>query len=124
MLPKTGKDIPAESGTKYAVVIAAALKRELGDTHRATKTIMGWTGVNERTAKNWLSGMSGPSGDHLVQLASRSATVFEAFALSAGRESSVAAMRLVSARDKLLEMLETIIELTLTDGDKTINPHR
>jgi hypothetical protein len=114
MLPKKGKVFPSQPEAKYAVVIAAALKRELGESHRATKTIMGWTGVNERTAKNWLSGASGPSGDHLVSLVHHSTAVFEAFALMAGRENSIAAMRLVGARDKLLEMLETIIELTAT----------
>lgn len=113
MLPKKGKEFPREPEPKYAAVIAAALKRELGNTHRAIKTIMGWTGVNERTAKNWLSGASGPSGDHLVLLSQHSMTVFEAFALMAGRENSVAAMRLVNARDKLLEMLEVIVELSL-----------
>jgi hypothetical protein len=59
MLLKTGKRFPTRDGTNgggisYAEAIAAALKEELGDTHRATKTVMRWTGAGERTAKNWL----------------------------------------------------------------------
>jgi hypothetical protein len=69
----------------YALVVAAALHDQLGDTHRAIKTIERWTGASERTVKNWLAGSSGPSGEHLVALARNSDEVFEAFLILSGR---------------------------------------
>ena len=76
MFPKMGKTFPNEDGghierLKYQAAIAAALKRELGGSHRAIKTIMNWTGVSERTAKNWIAGSHGPAGEHLVGLIER-----------------------------------------------------
>ena len=65
MLPKKGRVLPA---TDYADVIAFALRGELGESHRAIKTVMRWTGASERAVKNWLSGASGPSGMHLVRI--------------------------------------------------------
>lgn len=65
MLPKKGRVLPA---TDYADVIAFALRGELGESHRAVKTVMRWTGASERAVKNWLSGVSGPSGAHLVRI--------------------------------------------------------
>ena len=56
---------------KYRQEIAAALKRELGGTHQAIKTLMKWTKVSERTAKNWLGGTNGPSGEHLIRMRSQ-----------------------------------------------------
>ena len=83
MFPKTGKVFPGgndrENGrTNYATMIATALRTELGDTHRATKTLMQWTGAGERTVKLWLSGVHGPGGEHLVVLMRESEAVFEA----------------------------------------------
>ncbi len=40
--------------------ITEALRAELGDTHRAVKTVTRWTGANERTVKNWLTGHARP----------------------------------------------------------------
>ena len=53
MFPKAGKKLPhrARSGDAYADAIAEALRTELGATHRATKTLMRWTGASERTAE-------------------------------------------------------------------------
>ena len=53
----------------YRKAIADTLRRELGPTHQAIKTVMRWTGASERTAKYWLSGERGPSGEHLIRLA-------------------------------------------------------
>ena len=60
MLPKKGKGFPKRDGkggggVSYAEAIATALRRQLGDTHQAVKTVMRWTGAGERTAKNWLT---------------------------------------------------------------------
>ncbi|MFA7587824.1 MAG: hypothetical protein WCY11_16795 [Novosphingobium sp.] len=73
MLPKKGRMLPpwdglARSAKDYAQLIADALRQEHGNTHRAVKTIMRWTGASERSVKNWLSGEFGPSGYFLMRL--------------------------------------------------------
>ena len=69
MLPKKGIVFPnGENLGPYPLAIAYALKCELGSTHQAVKIIRRWTGAGERTVKNWLAGISGPSGQHLVDL--------------------------------------------------------
>lgn len=82
MLPKRGKILPghtaaARSPTDFAIAVARALQSELGDTHRAVKTIMRWTGASERAAKNWLEGSAGPRGHYLIRLIAESDLVFE-----------------------------------------------
>ena len=89
-----------------------ALRDELGDSHRAIKTVMRWTGASERTVKNWISGASGPSGKHLIEIVRNSESVFATVMLLAGREQVVAAKKLVDARDTLAAMLEIIVGLT------------
>ena len=68
--PKKGKSFPkrgdpnssnGDGGTldatmNFALEIAAALERTLRDRNTRIKTAAGWTGANERTVKNWLSG--------------------------------------------------------------------
>lgn len=80
MLPKKGRMLHpwnglARSTKDYAQLIADALRQEHGDTHRAVKTIMRWTGASERSVKNWLSGEFGPSGYFLVRLCVKSPAV-------------------------------------------------
>lgn len=82
MLPKRGRILPshaaaARSPTDFANAVARALQSELGDTHRAVKTIMRWTGASERAAKNWLEGSAGPRGHYLIRLIAESDLVFE-----------------------------------------------
>lgn len=60
---------------EYRRAIAMALRAELGDTHRAIKSAMRWTGASERTVKYWLAGERGPRGDHLISLARHSDAV-------------------------------------------------
>ncbi len=72
-LLKTGKvlrhgETEASEAIDYSEAIASALRAELGDTHRAVKTVMKWTGASERAVKNWLSGESGPHGRYLVKI--------------------------------------------------------
>lgn len=55
--------------------IGQALSTELGASRRATKTVMRWTGVSDRTARSWLHGRVSPSGLHLLALAAYSAPV-------------------------------------------------
>lgn len=82
MLPKRGTILPghekaARSPADFANAVAMALQSELGDTHRAVKTIMRWTGASERAAKNWLEGSAGPRGHYLIRLIAESDLVFE-----------------------------------------------
>ena len=117
-VPKKGKVFPKEckvlhsgsegEGERYAVVIAAALRQDVGGTHRAIKTIVRWTGASERTVKYWLAGTSGPKGEHLVALAHRSDAVHEAFLRLAGREQAGAIGKVVHARDMLLQVISLL----------------
>ena len=105
ILPKKGNFFPKGS---YAVEISLALRQSLGNTHRAVKTLMRWTGASERTVKNWLSGSSGPSGEHLIALMHHSDEVLEAVLRLAGREQVLLAVKVFDARDKLIEALELL----------------
>ena len=76
VVPKRGTTVHlAADQARYRRAIADALRRELGPTHQAIKTAMRWTGASERTAKYWLSGERGPSGEHLILLAQHSDAV-------------------------------------------------
>ncbi len=97
--------------TAYPEAIAYALQNQLGSTHQATKTVMRWTGAGERTVKNWLAGISGPSGHHLVELIRHSDEVLEILLLLAGRKQVAVAKRLVDVRNKLMETVRQVDEL-------------
>jgi len=114
MLPKKGIVFPTgENPRSYAQAVAYALKCELGSTHQAIKIIRRWTGAGERTAKNWLAGTSGPSGQHLVDLIRNSDDVLTVLLILAGRQQVVAAQRLIDLRNKLAETVEQVDTLTL-----------
>jgi len=109
MLPKKGIVFPSDENLEpYSRAVAYALKCELGSTHQAVKIIMGWTGAGERTVKNWLAGISGPSGQHLVELVRYSDGVLAVLLVLAGREQAVAAQTLLDARNKLADAVEQI----------------
>lgn len=113
MFPKRGNRFPGtESDQIYAAVIAEALRRELGETHQAIKTVVRWTGASERTAKNWFSGARGPNGPHLVALASHSEAVFEALLVMLGKEALLAAKKVIDARHRLKEVVDLVYSLT------------
>jgi hypothetical protein len=117
MFPKTGKVLPARGNGPcdariYAATIGAALRDELGDTRRATKSLMQWTGASERTVKNWLAGSSGPCGRHLVDIMRHSNGAFAAMLVLSRREQSLAVEKLIAAREALIAMLEIITDLT------------
>jgi hypothetical protein len=112
MLPKKGIVFP--NGKKlgpYEAAVAYALKSQLGGTHQAVKVIMRWTGAGERTVKNWLAGVSGPNGQHLVELIRNSDEVLDVLLLMAGRRQIAAANKLLDARDKLAETIKQVDEL-------------
>lgn len=114
MIPKTGTVLPnarnrRDKTANYAKMVSAALRNDLGKTHRANKTVMRWTGARERTVRNWLAGTKGPSGEHLVTLLRHSQSVREVVLGGyAGYDRSFAANKLVAAREGLRELLECI----------------
>jgi len=115
MLPKTGRFLPGGGmppERRYAAAIAVALSAELGDTHRAVKTVMRWTGASERTVKNWFAGTTGPNGEHLIEVVRHSDAAFDTIMLLAGRKEVVAARKLADARETLVAMLELVVDLT------------
>jgi hypothetical protein len=97
-------------------MIAAALHRELEGTHRAVKTTMRWTGASERTAKNWIAGSHGPSGEHLIALMRHSDEVLIGLLTLAGRDEAIVALRLVEMRDRLEETRQLIDALIDREG--------
>jgi hypothetical protein len=110
MFPKKGKNFPggfrtARQGPNYVTVVATCLRKELGDTHQAVKTVMKWTGANERTVKNWLGGRYGPNGEHLIRLFRHSDEVLDALLRLAGREEVTATPELVTVRKVLAQAL-------------------
>jgi hypothetical protein len=113
MLPKKGNVFPGRSTPKeiYAGAIADALRTELGQSHRATKTLMKWTGASDRTAKNWLNGNCGPSGDHLITLAKESDTVLAALLGLAGRHGHMAGVELLTIRNHLWTTVQALDDL-------------
>jgi hypothetical protein len=113
MFPKKGNFFPGgndrENGSaSYASMIAQALRRELGSSHRATKTVMHWTGASERTAKHWLAGHHGPGGGYLIVLMRESEAVCEAILTAAGRRDAVIAARMLAAHGKVAEVMALV----------------
>ena len=121
MFPKKGNVLPNADGevrleVSYRQTIAAALQRELEGTHRAVKTTMRWTGASERTAKNWIAGSHGPSGEHLISLMRHSDEVLIGLLTLAGRDEAIVALRLVEMRDRLEETRQLIDALIDREG--------
>lgn len=113
MFPKTGKVFPQGNDlendtTTYPELISGALRSELGDSHRAAKTVMRWTGASERTAKHWLAGHHGPGGDYLVVLMEKSDAVFEVVLEAAGRQAAVIGARMLAAHGAMAEVIAMV----------------
>ncbi|HEY4311102.1 MAG TPA: hypothetical protein VGN12_16745 [Pirellulales bacterium] len=116
MFPKKGTTFPKvkfrqQSDEPYAKMISTALREELGETHRAAKTVMRWTGANERTVRNWLSGTKGPSGEYLVTIIRHSDSVFDALLHRAGRDKNIFGGRLTEAREGVRALLTALDRL-------------
>lgn len=123
MFPKKGNYFPNENQAgkgkvSYPAAIAAALRAELGDSYRAVKTVMRWTGASERTVKNWLAGRRGPRGEHLLALIRHSNVVLEIVLQLAGREQIIAGKALFDARNALADML-TQIDSWMNAGERS-----
>lgn len=118
MFRKRGSNLPGSPGPEtpgYATSIADALRTELGQSHRATKTLMRWTGASDRTAKNWLSGCCGPSGRHLIELARQSDTVLATLLGLAGRNRHMVGADLLAIRAALVTATELIEGLLVSE---------
>lgn len=115
MFPKRGKSFPisrdALTDIEFAQVIASALKVEFGSTRHGAKTIMKWTGVSQRTAKNWLNGTNAPSGVHLILLARESNAVLKAMMLLSDRPEMSLGASLLSLKRLLAETTAALDEL-------------
>src|SRR5216683_5287873 len=117
-LPKMGKELPMtprNGSIGYAAAIAEALTTELRGSNRAIKTVMRWTGASERTVKGWLSGTSGPNGEHLIALLQNSDTLLEQVLRLAGRDSLIDGRRLESLKNTMAQAVATI-EALLDQG--------
>lgn len=103
--PKMGNKLPLPTqetpGMCYEAIVAMAIRRELGGSHQAIKTLMKRTGASSRTVKHWLAGTTGPNGAHLVELMRHSDCVFEAVVRLAGREQALATLKVAEAREML-----------------------
>jgi hypothetical protein len=111
--PKMGNSLPLSgagwAGMSYEHAIALAVRRELGGSNRAIKTLMRRTGASARTAKNWLSGTTGPSGVHLVALMRSSDFVFDAVLRLADRKHASPNRRITEAKG-LLRQAASLLE--------------
>jgi hypothetical protein len=128
--PKKGKSFPKRGNSnssngdggslnatiKFALEIAAALDKTLQDRNTRIKTVAGWTGANERTVKNWLSGQYGPCGAHLVVLIEHSDEVLNAVLSMARRHDLVFAQKLVDLEHRMVELMSTVKELRSRGG--------
>ncbi|PHR61113.1 MAG: hypothetical protein COA47_06140 [Robiginitomaculum sp.] len=80
----------------------------VGGAGRAAKTITKWTGVNDRTAKNWILGYHGPSGEHLIELMGNSDTVLAVILELAGRDGALAEEQVKHLRHELRVVLDSL----------------
>ncbi len=115
--PVGGGRPPVSEGT-VAAEIAKALRRELGHSHSAVKTVAQWTGASERAAKNWLAGRFAPSGKYLVSLVERSNEVLFVFLILARRQDIATAAVLVDVRDRLRAAFLTVDRILGDDREE------
>lgn len=116
--PKKGKPFPKRGGDggsnfspddrAFAMKIASALRSELKDRSSRAKLVAGWTGANERTVKNWISGRYAPSGRHLVVLAQHSDQILNAILSMADRQDLILAGKAEDLRRKVIELAAII----------------
>src|SRR6202163_3242332 len=112
--PKKGKSFPKRGGGggsdfslddhACAMKIASALTSELKDRNSRAKLVVGWTGANERTVKNWILGRYAPCGRHLVVLAQHSDQVLNAILSMAGRQEFILVGKVEDLRRKVFEL--------------------
>jgi len=123
--PKKGKFFPKRGGDgssdfslddhAFAMKIGSALRAELKNRNSRAKLVAGWTGANERTVKNWISGRYAPCGRHLVVLAQHSDQVLNAILLIADRQDLFLARKVEDLRRKVFELAALIGEPHVRD---------
>lgn len=110
MFLKSGKMLPnaprALSDLDLATMIGAALRDELGNSHRAAKTIMAWTGGSERSARGWLNGEHSPSALHLIALAAKCSGIMTLVLHLAGQERAALAIDIAAIEQALEASLD------------------
>lgn len=120
MVPKTRGRLPKStfqlSEPELADAIGRALQGELGASRRATKTVMGWTGVSDHTARAWLQGRSTPSGLHLVALSAHCDAVLSVVLRLTGQENVALAVDLGELERELEQLLERTRKLRRSIG--------
>lgn len=109
MLPRNSKKLRSgsEISAEYPAVIALALASEVGDSKHAVKRLARLTGASERTVQNWLTGVRGPSGPHLIALSMYSTAVHWAY-LSLSERMEGPAPNLVALVGLLREALDLL----------------
>lgn len=106
---RDGKAFPANpAGEPLAIVIAAALKAEFGNTPSALKTVAQMARSNERAVRNWFDGKNGPSGENLIILMRHSDLVLRTVLTLADRQDLVVAVGLASLRRQLVDAVAAI----------------
>lgn len=112
MVPKSGSQLRdlafSLSESVLATQIGEALRSELGASRRATKTVMRWTGVSDRSAQAWLHGRASPSGLHLVTLAAHSNSVMSTLLKLTGRGELEIGLRLKEIEADLERLLSLV----------------
>jgi hypothetical protein len=103
------------SAVEYREAVRSALTYELGGAGRAAKATIKWTGVSERTAKNWIAGSYGPSGEHLIGLMKHSDRVMDVVLELAGRHETLAMQRVEIVRRELREVLKVLDAICAAD---------
>ena len=122
MVPKSGNQLrkkPAlPSEIEFARDIGAALRSELGASRRATKTVMTWASVSDRTARGWIRGSHSPGGLHLISLSTHSKAVMDVFLTLTGHDRIRVEIDLFALAEQLERSLAGIRELTGQDFDQ------
>ncbi|KRE09501.1 hypothetical protein ASE63_21135 [Bosea sp. Root381] len=119
--PQTGNILPRRRAPSFARLVATALRTSLKGQSSKIKTVALWTGANDRTVKNWLSGERAPSGDHFLGLAANCPAVLAAFLAAIHRSDCLVMADIEEARAKVaaaLVALEAVRAVQLEQGDR------
>ena len=114
MVQKSGTGVPIQqylSHDAYLHSVSMALVGELGTGGGATKTIMRWSNVSDRTARNWLGAEKAPGGHHLLMLARHSPLVWRSIQELSGHQHAAMADDIHAAEVALSRALGIIERL-------------
>lgn len=101
----------ADTEATFAAVIAAALRKDFGDTPAHVKHIARLTGANARTVQNWLQARNGPNGAGLVVLMRHSDEVTTAVLTLSDRENLKSAAETVKRLARLKSAVAAVHQL-------------